>query len=350
MELQPKKEEVQEREYEFFVVAMNLLAELPERSRSIFCQRFGLAPNLKVETLDQIGANHKVTRERIRQILTFHKKQIAQKCEGSEFKKAEKELLFTITNNYGIVKEAHAIRHLNKKEALAEENALRFLVHCSKKIQAVFERTFLEKSWVASREVLNQAKKLIVEAENTLKKEKRPLTGDALARKLSAQFPSFSKKAILNFLESSVQLKQNKFGKWGFHDWSEINPKGSREKIYLVLKEEKKPVHFTRIAKLIDKHELGKRKAHPQTIHNELIKDKRFILVGRGIYALSEWGYYRGTVQDVIRDILTKNGPMERNELIAEILKIRKVQKSTITINLNQKKFFNRTGDIYSLK
>lgn len=349
--MQLKKDEEQKREREFFGVALNLLAELPERAQSIFRQRFGLAQNLTVETLDKIGINHNVTRERIRQILTFHKKQIVNKCEEAEFRDAENKLIFTIENNYGIVKEVHAMRHLNTKEEIAEENALRFLVDCSKNVQAVFERTFLEKSWVASRDVLVQAKKVLMAAENVLKKEKRTLTGEELARKLMLSFPDFSKKAILSFLESSVRVKSNQFGKWGLKDWPEISPKGSREKIYLILKEEKVPLHFTKIAKLIDKHRLGEKKAHPQTIHNELIKDKRFILIGRGIYALSEWGYYKGAVKDVLRDILVKhNRPMTREELIAEVLKIRKVKKTTITINLNNNKLFERAGNSYRLK
>jgi DNA-directed RNA polymerase delta subunit len=134
-------------------------------------------------------------------------------------------------------------------------------------------------------------------------------------------------------------------------DWTEISPKGTREKVYLVLKEHQKPLHFIEIAKTIDKFKLGKRKAHPQTVHNELIKDERFILIGRGIYALSEWGYFQGTIKEVIESILEKNKkPMDKNQIIEEVLKIRKVKKTTIMINLNNKNYFKREGEFYLIK
>jgi DNA-directed RNA polymerase delta subunit len=134
-------------------------------------------------------------------------------------------------------------------------------------------------------------------------------------------------------------------------DWTEISPKGTREKVYLILKEGKKPLHFTQIAKLIDQYHLGKRKAHPQTVHNELIKDDRFILVGRGIYALAEWGYSKGTIKDVLTNILEKSSKsLSREELIKKVLEVRKVQKATILINLNNSKIFQKQKDFYSVK
>lgn len=351
MELQSKTENNEANNLEFFAVAMNLLAELPERAQKIFKQRFGLSGDFSVETLDKIGSDHRVTRERVRQIITDYKKHVAKKCEDDEFRKIEDKLIFTIENNCGIIKEEHAISRLNPKKSPKEENALRFLVECSKKIETVFERALVEKSWIISRETLTQTKEIIVEAEAILQKEKKTLTSDELAQKLSVRFPNYSPKVLLNFLESSAQIKSNKFKRWGLNHWPEISPKGSREKIYLVLKEEGKPLHFTQIAKLIDKHQLGEKKAHPQTIHNELIKDKRFILIGRGIYALAEWGYYKGAIKDVLRDILKKHGkPMKREAIIEEVLKVRKVKKTTITINLNNTKLFNRVGDLYSVK
>jgi DNA-directed RNA polymerase delta subunit len=103
---------------------------------------------------------------------------------------------------------------------------------------------------------------------------------------------------------------------------------------------------------LIDRHGLqkGKKKTHPQTVHNELIKDKRFVLVGRGTYALSEWGYKRGTVKEVLEEILRKHSrPMKRGDIIKKVLEVRQVKKSTIVINLNT--FFAKIDkDTYALK
>src|SRR3989344_4735689 len=67
----------------------------------------------------------------------------------------------------------------------------------------------------------------------------------------------------------------------------------------LVIRKHGSPIHFRDVAKQI--MVMFKKKAHVATTHNELIKDPRFVLVGRGLYALAEWGYAPGIVRDVIR-------------------------------------------------
>ena len=91
--------------------------------------------------------------------------------------------------------------------------------------------------------------------------------------------------------------------------------------------------------------ELFKRKAHIATTHNELIKDKRFVLVGRGLYALAEWGYSAGVVKDVLRDILEKHGPLTREEIIDKVRKERYVKDNTIIVNLQDPNLFKRLSN-----
>jgi DNA-directed RNA polymerase delta subunit len=117
------------------------------------------------------------------------------------------------------------------------------------------------------------------------------------------------------------------------------------------LKEKNQPLHFTQIAHLIDEYKLGKKKAHPQTVHNELIKDDRFVLIGRGIYALAEWGYSEGTIKDVIKEILAKSDrPLEKEEILKEVFRIRKVKKATVMINLNNSSIFEKRDNSYTIK
>ena len=82
--------------------------------------------------------------------------------------------------------------------------------------------------------------------------------------------------------------------------------------------------------------------AHVATTHNELIKDPRFVLVGRGLYALSEWGYMSGVVKDVIRNVIEKNGPLTKKEVIEKVLKERYVKENTILVNLQNPKYFKK--------
>jgi hypothetical protein len=99
-------------------------------------------------------------------------------------------------------------------------------------------------------------------------------------------------------------------------------------------------MHFEEVARAITK--LFGKKAHPATCHNELIKDARFVLVGRGLYALAEWGYTKGIVADVIKNILKKEGPLTREEVVAKVLKERHVKENTIVVNLQNSRYFKK--------
>ena len=96
-------------------------------------------------------------------------------------------------------------------------------------------------------------------------------------------------------------------------------------------------------AEAIDK--LFGHSAHVATTHNELIKDARFVLVGRGLYALTEWGYTAGVVKDVLREILAKEGPLTREEIIDKVRKERYVKDNTIVVNLQDANLFKRLAN-----
>jgi hypothetical protein len=334
----------------FFIVAEKMLSSLPERAQIILKKRFGLIDDFSVQTLEKIGSDYNITRERVRQIISDAKKSISKKCEEIDFQRAESQLFFAVEKKYGIIKEENILTEFNLRGLRSEENAVRFLVEHSTKIEVVSEKNKIEKAWMNSQNVLEKVLKVAREAESLFEKNKKLLGDDEISQELALLIKEFSKKEILSYLNVLFSVKKNKFGKWGMRHWPEVSPKGSREKIYLILKEEKKPLHFTQIAMLIEKHKLGNKKVHPQTIHNELIKDERFVLIGRGIYALSEWGYSGGAVKDVLRTILEKSEkPMNREDIIKKVFEVRKVKRTTIMINLNSKDF-EKVGDGYRLR
>jgi len=134
-------------------------------------------------------------------------------------------------------------------------------------------------------------------------------------------------------------------GRWGLTKWPMVNPKNIRDKIYVVLHDHKKPMHFSEIAQAIAASDFKRKDVTTQAIHNELIKDKRFVLIGRGIYALKEWGYKKGTVADVIAEVLKKeSGPLHRDEIVRRVLKSRHVKETTILLNLQGKPQFKRVA------
>ena len=102
-------------------------------------------------------------------------------------------------------------------------------------------------------------------------------------------------------------------------------------------------MHFREVAETIN--ELFDHKAHVATTHNELIKDPRFVLVGRGLYALTEWGYTAGVVKDVLREILAEEGPLSREEIIDKVRKERYVKDNTILVNLQDTNLFRKLSN-----
>jgi len=333
----------------FFDLADSLLSSESGRAQEIVKKRFGLTQK-NPQTLEGIGKDHKITRERVRQIISDVLKRTSQKKNDPDFKRAENKIIFTIEDSNGIIEENKLLEKLssgNNKEA----NAVSFFGALSDKIIIFEEKGVIKKSWLLNKDVLEKAQEVGKIAKEIFEKKKELLASDEIMEKIRLAKNSFSKEQILTFLSVLENIQKNKFGKWGVSTWKEINPKGTRERIYLILKEKGEPLHFTEIANLIDQYGLSKRKAHPQTVHNELIKDERFILVGRGIYALREWGYERGTIQEVLKDILNKSGgSMAKEEILAEVMKLRKVKKATVMINLNNSDIFEKNNNSYRIR
>lgn len=345
-EMTKKKEE--ENSY-FFGLVNDLLSDLNLRAQDIIKKRFGLIEE-KPHTLERIGIQYNITRERVRQIVTDALKNVSSKEDHTSFQEAERKIFFTIDRNNGIIKESEIVEKINL-DGFREANAIKLIVKCSKKIHVIEEKGKISRSWSNFKLLADEIKKIEKEALELFNREKKLFSDEEISRKITSKTEGLEKEQVLAYLNVLVSIQKNKFGKWGKTHWTEVNPKGTREKIYLILREKKKPLHFTEIAALIDKYNLGKKKAHPQTVHNELIKDSRFVLIGRGIYAMREWGYQEGTIKDVLLDILEKKArPMAKEDIIKEVLKIRKVKKTTIMINLNNSKFFRKVDNLYTVK
>ena len=205
--------------------------------------------------------------------------------------------------------------------------------------------------WTGKKEKVGLAKKVISLTLKNLKKDKRPLALNQLFSAEKAGLAAVSKEAeneeVFNsYLEISKKIQKNPEGQIGLRDWIEINPRGIKDRAYLVLKREEKPLHFSEITKLIEKLPfLSQRRTHIATVHNELIKDSRFVLVGRGLYALSEWGYAPGVVRDVISKVLEESkGPLSKEAILKKVLEQRFVKENTVLLNLQDKDYFTRNA------
>lgn len=327
-----------------------LVADFSVRSQEIIFSRWGVF-NSHPLTLEEIGKKYSITRERVRQVIREVLKKVREKKDNSLFLQIQERIILALESNGGIMGEKELLFALGKGQK-SQEAAVSFFLECFENI--VSNEIKGELSFAYSLPDFDIEKWRVVKnaAVAALKTQKKPLSVDELFESMNAELETFNltKEMFVHYLEVSQEIKQNTFSKWGIAKWKEISPKGTREKAYLVLKEASRPLHFRDIAKKIDQYHLNRKKTHAQTVHNELIKDKNFVLVGRGIYALVEWGYKSGTVKDVIEEILKKkDGSLNREEILAKVLEIRHVKKSTIVINLNNYFAKSKSGT-YSIK
>lgn len=324
-----------------------IISDLTSRSQEIIFSRYGVF-NSGALTLEEIGKKYSITRERVRQVVREVLKKVKDKKQDPLFLEVQDAIVLAIGENGGIMEKGKLLKTLGKGNS-SEEAAVCFFLECIDTVKEIEVKDEMLLSYMQSKFDIATWRKVKDAVIDILEKQKKPLSTEELYEMVKGQL-NIEQHIFQNFLEVSEQIKQNNFGKWGIAKWKEISPKGTREKSYLVLKEAEKPLHFREIAKKIDEYNLNKKKTHPQTVHNELIKDKNFVLVGRGIYALVEWGYKKGTVKDVIEEILKKSsGPLKKDEILKKVLEIRQVKKSTIVINLNN--YFAKSKEgTYSLK
>lgn len=334
-----------------YKIVKEALDQLKDNERKVICGRFGIDENRK--TLSAIGSDLTLSRERIRQI----EKDALRKLAGLIVKK-DNEFIGAILDSFeqgGGISTDDRIADLfldeklrTKKEEYNSLNLIFLLIPELRKIEKTKE---MEDSWMLSRIDKKDVVKVVDDWIIHLQKVKKPLSLEVLL-KVHPDHNKYEMTFLSELPKVSKKIVKTETGHIGLASWPEVNPKNVRDKIYFVLKHEGKPLHFNIIAEQINAQNFGKKKVIRATVHNELIADKRFVLVGRGIYALAEWGYEPGTVCDIIRQVLeTKKGGMKTEEILEAVLKQRTVKKNTILINLQTKKYFAKVGkDSYKLK
>lgn len=328
-----------------------LLSSFPDRSGVIVRERFGVTDGTE-KTLEEIGKTHGITRERVRQIVDVIMKRIKEIMVREHAHVLVGRVVETLKNHGGIMALDDLLETIASGK-VSERKALLALLPAFPGIK-MGKETAKQKSVVTTADfVMSEWEKAIALVVGLLEESSDVQSLEdlyALFVKKSGR-TDLEKEAFESLLAPSAEIEKNAFGRYGLSHWSAVRPRGTRERAHLILQVMKKPLHFREIARLIDEHGLYKsgKKTHPQTVHNELIKDNRFVLVGRGTYALSDWGFRPGTVREVLSSILKDNvEPMTREELLKAVMKVRQVKRSTVIINLNS--FFTKVGkNIYSL-
>jgi len=330
-------------------VTKDLLAELPDRVRRVLIDRFGLTGTGKGRTLEAIGKEYGITRERIRQIESGGLTSVRESDGYNSHARSLEELKKAINDFGGVLSETTILTLVPKSEM--ERNHVLFILTVSHHFADKREDVDFYRRWhvdsTLAEAVENALSALYESIEPTALLPEDEFLSAFTKNLKEAGVKGRDEEVLRRWLTISKRLGRNPLGEWGRMESPHVRIKNTRDFAYLTLKRHGSPMHFTEVAKGIG--DLFKREAHPATTHNELIKDSRFVLVGRGLYALKEWGYAPGVVREVIRNILERDGALSRDEIIDRVKRERYVKDATIVVNLQHTEFKRQQDGKYAL-
>lgn len=313
-----------------------------EREREIIARRFGLFD--RRETLEQIGELLGITRERVRQLekaVVARLKTTAEAGKLPHIQETEKAFLGQLHQMGEAARVSDLSAALTSENSRTDQSRIAFLAELCPSLVVIEDNDHFHYAvGVVDTRDEKAIKVAVTKLHDTIKSIGEAADIEVVAKQAGVE-PADQAKALASISKDLATLNS----RWGLIKWPTVNPKNIRDKIYVILKENGKHMHFNEIAKAIKDSDFKRKDVTTQAIHNELIKDKRFVLIGRGIYALKEWGYKKGTVADIITEVLREAGePLHRDEIVKRVLKSRFVKETTILLNLQGKHQFKRVA------
>src|SRR3989344_2948569 len=331
-------------------VTKNIISGLQNRSSDVIMNRFGLTADGKRKTLEEIGKKYNITRERVRQVedaaIAMIKKSGAYKKEQAAFE----ELKQLVHKLGAIVAEHELLSHVSKDPAT--QNHVQFMLELGEAFKKHREDEHFHTRWSVDddmTEKIHDALKKLYSGMN----DEDLIPETEMVKRFFEHLKDVAdhyrdEEIVRRWLSISKTVAKNPLGEWGRSTSPNIRTRGVKDYAFLVMRRHGSPMHFKEVADAIGK--IFGKKIHYATCHNELIKDARFVLVGRGMYALAEWGYKAGIAREVIQDILKREGPLGKEAIIEKVNKERYFKKNTILVNLvNQKYFKKNKAGLYTL-
>ncbi len=316
-------------------ICQEILQDLEPRKREVLEKRFGLI-NEDPLTLQAIGDELKITRERVRQIENDALLWLRNK-KSQTLDKPLKSISDHLDGYGGLREETMLLQELGEDKF---QNHVLLFLSLGDDFTKFKETDDFFTLWAVQEEKLNQAKKVIENLIKELEKRNDLIEPKELEKKTPSEV---GESVLISYIDISKNIFKSPFGYYGLAHWPEVRPRGLRDNAYLVLKKEDKPLHFRDITKLIGELPDSSGAVLSESVHNELIRNDNFVLIGRGIYALKEWGYNPGTVREVIADVLrTSKSSLTKDQILKKVLKQRDVKESTVFLNLQNKEYFSK--------
>lgn len=327
-----------------------ILANLDSRERDIILRRYGLKG--ETESLHDIASNYNVTRERIRQIQQRAVHKIKPLIDGDEdinnFFDQVKQFLKPI----GVRPEKSFFKLIVQNFKLEEKDLriVKFFSIFSRQI--VFQKAneifddFYAKDEEPHKIIRHSLKRIYF----YFLENKEPIPEEEVIKIILKEIKVHlknrpEKEDLLDLLRILRDIGRNPFNLWGLRNHRFIEPKCLKDKIYLILKIENRPLHFIEIYKKLksvqtieDLSLTWLKDYNINSLRNELIRHSEFVWVGKGIYGLKEWGLIPGTVKELIIQILKEKRKISKEKLWQIISSQKQIQKSSFHIYLKQMK------------
>jgi predicted Zn-ribbon and HTH transcriptional regulator len=329
-------------------ITKDLLSKLKQRPSEIISRRFGLLDKGPM-VLGKIGEEFNITRERVRQIECDCFKKLQEVPKTEEFEAIIVRAVQIVNQCGGFCEKRTLKKKLKADISEKEMNQMMLILNSSKELSFKKGKLNLRGFWfLRNNKIDGEVVKSHIFILRHLKEYKVPQSFEEVMNFLKGtEWEEFfagekGKKRLEMVLRMSRIISKNILGEWGLKNWKIISQRGAREKAYLILRKYDKPLHFRKITEFINKH-WDEKRALPQTVHNELIKDERFVLIGRGIYGLHNWGYPQGTVREIISSFLIEQDqPVEKELIVEYVLDKKQVKKTTVIVTLADRVLFQK--------
>lgn len=329
---------------------------LTDKEKDVIVKRFSL-DNKPRRTLESIGKSFSVTRERIRQIEKIALNKLKRTVQTTRLSHVNEIADRVLRENGGVLMEERLVGEIlndMNSEDIVDAHIIKLALNIKPDFVKIEKNNQYSPFWILEELPLSLVESTIKAGIKVLKKKGDVMKDSKLVVQVRQILGEKLENCIDPMIVSSMELDRRVKrlnGAFGLMEWRHINPRSIRDKAYIVLKNEKCPLHFVEIANKISEAGFDKKVVTVQAVHNELIRYDQFVLVGRGLYALKELGYKQGTVADIIEDLLKKKSPLTKQEILEGVLAQRHVKKGTISLNLQKNPQFARVGRaVYELK
>jgi hypothetical protein len=258
-------------------ICEDIFQNLTPRKRQILEKRFGVTGE-NPSTLQAIGDELDITRERVRQIENDAFNMIRE-TQKAQLEKPFQRFFDYFEEYGGLREETKLLEELGEGKF---QNHVLLLLNLGNDFNKLKETNNFFPFWTPEINNIKKAQDVIENIIKEFKKSEALMEIEEVGQKITfnLQVP-----ILVSYIDISKFVFQSPSGYYGLVEWPEINPRGIKDEAYLVLKNENKPIHFVKIAQLISDLPFVSKNILPESVHNELIRNDRFVLIGRGIYA-----------------------------------------------------------------